>query len=287
MANSSRGCNMITFDFEFYQPSTIEDALDLFQQFHSEGKNVMYYSGGTEFISRARRNEILADVVIDVKRIPECYVLDNESDNIIIGSAVSLNKITEEKVFPLLGDVCKEIATRTERNKITIGGNIASNLPYKECILECLVADSDVVIAGRDGILRKSIHDVIGSDLAIEQGEFIVQIITKKESLKYPYFHFRRTAQSKVNYPILSMACLLQEGKIKVAFSGLCSFPFRSEKVENVLNDVDMPLKERFNKVIHLIPYGIVEDFFASKAYRLFVLEKALEEMIDGAGVVS
>src|SRR5690625_4959595 len=123
---------MISFDFEFYQPTTIVNAINLFQQVKSTGKKVMFYGGGTEFISRARRNEINVDVVIDLKEIPECNVFDRENDEFIIGSTVTLNQIADEKMFPLLGDVCKEIATRTERNKITIGGNVVSNLPCKE-----------------------------------------------------------------------------------------------------------------------------------------------------------
>jgi len=278
---------MISFDFDFYKPATIKEAVDLFNHFSSTGKNAMYYSGGTEFISRARRNEIAVDVVIDLKGIPECCSVENENDEIVIGSAVSLTKIAEEQIFPLLGDVCKEIATRTERNKITIGGNIASNLPYKEGLLALLVADSDFLIASPEGIGRRNIHDVYDTELNLGQGEFIVQVVTKKVKPKYPHFNFRRTTQSRVNYPVLSVASLLEEGKIRVAFSGLCTFPFRSLQMEKVLNDFDIPLKERINKIVHLVPSYVVDDLLATEKYRLFVLEKALEEIIDEAGVVS
>lgn len=278
---------MISFDFEFYQASTIDHAINLFQQVKSAEKKAMFYGGGTEFISRARRNEIDVDVVIDLKKIPECNAFDRENDELIIGSTITLNKIADEKIFPLLGDVCKEIATRTERNKITIGGNLVSNLPYKEGLLALLVSDSELLIAGPEGMKRRNIHDISEPGLDLKEGEFIVQIIVKKDTLQYPYFHFRRTTQSRINYPIISMVCLLIDGKMRFAFSGLSPFPFRSAQIEKILNDFDIPLKERFNKIVHLIPSNIMDDFSASQAYRLFVLEKALEETIDGAGVVS
>ncbi|ETI66445.1 hypothetical protein [Neobacillus vireti] len=42
---------MIPFDFEYYKPNTITDAIQTFQEIESQGKEVIYYSGGTEFIT--------------------------------------------------------------------------------------------------------------------------------------------------------------------------------------------------------------------------------------------
>ncbi len=277
---------MISFDFEFYQPTTLDDAISLFQQFKSDGKNVMYYGGGTEFISRARRNEIYADVVIDLKKIPECYTFEMEDDDLVIGSTVTLSKIADENIFPLLADVCRHIATRTARNKITIGGNIASNLPYKEALLALLVADSELLISSPKGEYRKNINEIFEGGFKLKRDEFIIQIMTKKEMLHHPYYHFRRTPQSSINYPVLSMACLSNEGKMNVAFSGLCSYPFRSLKIEKVLNE-SIPFSEKFNKITHLIPANIADNFTASREYRLFVFEQALKELMEEKGMVS
>jgi len=269
---------MIAFDFEFFQPTSVEDAINLYEHFDSEQKNVIYYSGGTEFISRARRNEVLIDVVIDLKKIPECGLIETKEDEIVIGSAVSLSNINDNEIFPLLSRVCRKIATRTERNKITIGGNIASNLPYKEVLLALLVSNSDLLIASEKGTYRKNIHDFMKPEGMLKQSEFIVQIMTKNDIVKQPYFYFRRTPQSSINYPVLSMACLMNGDKLNVSFSGLCSFPFRSTKIEKVLNE-QLSTGEKYHKIIHLIPDSIVDDFIASSEYRLFVLENALQDL--------
>ena len=66
----------------------------------------MFYSGGTEFITFARVNKLSADAVIDIKGIPECNVLEMHGDQLVIGAAVSLNKITEFKSVSLVGANC-------------------------------------------------------------------------------------------------------------------------------------------------------------------------------------
>ena len=56
---------MISFDFSYYKPVSIEEAILLYQTLTSQGKKAMYYAGGTEIITGARMNQIVFDAVID------------------------------------------------------------------------------------------------------------------------------------------------------------------------------------------------------------------------------
>src|SRR5699024_485324 len=189
-------------------------------------QNIYYISGGTEFISRARRNEISCDAVIDIKGIPETNLMQWDGDQLITGACCTLSSVAAGGLFPLLSDVTTSIATQTERNKITLGGNIASNLPYKEAIMPFLIADSEVVIASEKGTAKRPIKDVYTEGSLLRDGEFIVQFITKRHWTTLPFMHLRRTKQSHVNYPIVSLAAL-QDGKdIRIAVSGLIDYPF-------------------------------------------------------------
>ena len=44
---------MIPFDFEYYRPDSISQAVDLFMSLTRQAKKPMYYGGGTEIISMA------------------------------------------------------------------------------------------------------------------------------------------------------------------------------------------------------------------------------------------
>ncbi|MDV2583678.1 FAD binding domain-containing protein, partial [Alkalibacillus haloalkaliphilus] len=63
---------MISFDFEYYKPTSINEATQLFQSLVEQGKEPIYFSGGTEVITLGRINQIQTDAVIDFKGIPEC-----------------------------------------------------------------------------------------------------------------------------------------------------------------------------------------------------------------------
>lgn len=67
---------MIPFDFNYYQPASIQKAVEWFQLLHKRKKNPMYYAGGTEIITFARTNSIHPGAVIDLKllfRIVTCH----------------------------------------------------------------------------------------------------------------------------------------------------------------------------------------------------------------------
>lgn len=280
---------MISFDFAYHKPATIDEAVSLFQTYRSEDKEAFYYGGGTEFISRARMNEIKADAIIDLKGIPECNEFKRENNNIIIGSAVTLTKIAEATLFPLLSNVSRLIATHTERNKITIGGNISSNLCYKEAILPFLLADSELVIAGEKGVRKSDINNVYQTKngIQLKDEEFIVQIITNDKFSEFPYSNCKRTKHSKVNYPIVSLASLQVDGQIRLAISGVCDFPFRLKKIEMEINNSSVSVEKRIQNVMKHIPTTILDDLHASRAYRKFVLGNELKKVLDNIEGVS
>src|SRR5699024_2192124 len=150
---------MIPYDFKFYSPPTVEEAIDIFLTSDADGLTPMYFNGGTEFISRARKGEIAVDVVIDVKGIDFCQAHFLRDGELTIGSSITLNALISNNFYPLLSEVARAIATNTARNKITVGGNMQSHLPYKETMLPFLLANSELLIAGKYGLSRVNIHD--------------------------------------------------------------------------------------------------------------------------------
>ncbi|REB06086.1 xanthine dehydrogenase [Sporosarcina sp. BI001-red] len=272
---------MIAFDFKYIKPTTAKEASKLFLNAKQKGNKAMFYSGGTEIITLARVNQLQTDMVIDIKGIPECNVLEIRGNELVIGSTVSLNDIAKSKLFPLLGDTVQRIADHTSRNKITIGGNLNSELIYKEGILPLLVADAKVKLA--KGLEQRivSLESIFKKQLELETGEFLVQIIVDKSYLDHPHMAKKRTKISKVGYPVVSVAALVKECQIQIAFSGVCQYPFRSFKLESVLNDTKVPVMERIGTAMQHLPEDVVDDIQGTKAYRTFVLRNVLKDILE------
>ncbi|WP_353097489.1 FAD binding domain-containing protein [Tissierella praeacuta] len=272
---------MIPFDFEYYKPDTIEDAIKLFKELELSEKNPIYYGGGTEFISMARMFNRYTGAVIDIKGISECNVFEFKNDNLIIGSAVTLTKIAEENPFPLLTLTVKRIADHTIQDKITLGGNLIGTIIYKEAILPLLLCNSEIVI--QSSVCKKTVKamDLYNEKLQLADDEILVQVIIDKKFLQLPYSHVKRTKNEKIDYPLITMTSLKDNERISVAFSGLCKHPFRSIEIEEILNDRSISKDKRIRKVINIIPYEILHDISGSSEYRKFVLYGMLYELLN------
>jgi xanthine dehydrogenase molybdenum-binding subunit len=277
---------MISFDFEYYRPNSIDEAVNIFNTLDSQDKMPIYYAGGTEFISMARENKIIIGAVIDIKEIPECNVLESNNNEIVLGSAVTLSKISDSKLFPMLSKVIRRTADHTSRDKITLGGNICGKIQYREAVLPFLLCDSKVLMAGPGGMRTAFINDIFDQEIKLGKGEFLVQVITDKEYEEAPYEAVRRTKQEKVDYPLVSLLLMKKDNNIRAAFSGVCGFPFRSLEIEDQINKSSGDMEENMNNIVSGLPKPIISDIRGSAEYREFILRFALTEALQKIGGV-
>jgi CO/xanthine dehydrogenase FAD-binding subunit len=271
---------MIPFDFEYYKPSSVLEAVELFRHLITQGKRPMYFSGGTEIITWARMNSIQPRAVVDLKSIPECNVIDFHKNNLVIGSCVTLSALSEINPFPLLSETSQGVADQTARNKITIGGNICGKIHYREAVLPLLLANSRMVIAGLKGMKEVSIHKVFLEQIRLESGEFLVQIMTDREYVSLPFVHFKKRQIGNVGYPLVTLSALKKDNQIRTAYSGVCAFPFRSIEIDHVLNDPTLSLEVRIKEAIGKIPAPVLTNTEGSAAYREFVLKQTMTEAV-------
>ena len=54
LAHTAGGCAMIPFDFVYYRAEVLKEAADTHAWLRSEGKNPIYYAGGSEIITLCR-----------------------------------------------------------------------------------------------------------------------------------------------------------------------------------------------------------------------------------------
>lgn len=267
---------MIPFQFDYYRPDTISEAVKLYGQLDSEGKKPLYYGGGSEIISMSRVNNLRTGAVIDLKSVPECCELKTDGDHLVIGSSVTLSAITEANLFPLLSRACGRIADHTMQCKITVGGNVCGTIIYKEALLPLLLSDCTVLVAGAGHLKKVSVHHLFNQRLNLFPGEFIVQFLVEKKYAALPYFHIKKTKNEKIDYPLISLSAVVVEGQLKLALSGLCEFPFRSVKLEAELNRKGAPMEERIRNATELLPAPVLNDVSGSDRYRMFVLKNTL-----------
>lgn len=281
MSSIKGGVALISYDFEYYLPTTINGAVQLFEDLHGKGKNPIYFSGGTEIITLGRLNVVKAGAVIDIKQIPECAIFELQKEYLVTGATTTLTNIEEVNLFPLLRNTVSEIADRTARNKITVGGNICGQIYYREAVLPFLLSDSQMVIAGSKGIKTVSIHEAFQQELLLETGEFLVQIKTDRSYLNSPFVSIKKRRQWNTGYPLITIAALKVNGMIRIAISGLTKYPFRSIQMEEILNNSGISIDERINQAVQDLKVPPLNDSEGSFQYRLFVLKNTLQDVLQ------
>jgi len=278
---------MIAFNFEYYKPDSLEEAVNLYKDLSDSGKEPLYYSGGTEIITMARRNDLATKAVIDIKGIPECNVFEIKDNQLIIGAAVTLTHIAENKSIPFLSKTADFPADHTSRNKITVGGNICGKIIYKEAVLGHLIGDSNVSIYGEKGKRNAPIIQAFNQKLQLEKGEFLFQLATEMNYSNLPYISMKKTKQGKMEYPLISIAAIKKNNNIQMAFSGVCPFPFRSIEMEGYINNKAITKEQRIEGSINHLPAPIFGNIQGSAEYKKFVLKNLLEytlKTLDGEG---
>ncbi|WP_066288050.1 FAD binding domain-containing protein [Bacillus sp. FJAT-29937] len=271
---------MEAIDVEYYQPRSLQEAIEIFYQLSQEQKQPMYYAGGTEIITFRRLNLVSPGAIIDIKGIPECKVFEVNDNFLFTGAGVSLTFIADNNHFPLLSKTSRGVADHTARNKITIGGNICGQIFYREAVLPFLLTDSYIVTAGYEGVKSLPIHQVFNQSLSLNEGQFLVQLMTEKSYLELPHLTIKKRQQWETGYPLITFAAIKKDDEMRIAFSGLCPFPFRSLEVERELNNKSVPFDERINNSIKYLPSPILSDVEGSKEYRLFVYKNTLMDIL-------
>jgi CO/xanthine dehydrogenase FAD-binding subunit len=275
---------MIPFNFEYFKPQTFQEAVRIFQDLGRDKKNPMYFSGGTELITLGRLNLVYTDAAIDLKGIPDYSAISQYENYLVIGGGATLTSIEEVNLFPLLSDTVSEIADRTARNKITLAGNICGQIFYREAILPLLLSDCVCALAGTEGMVYKPINNIFNGEIQLKQGEFIFSILIEEKYLKMPYVSIKRRKQWDIGYPLVTVAAIKTEDEIRMAFSGVCPFPFRSAEMEMALNDRSLSVEERAVKALSFVPAPVLNDVEGSAEYRLFVLKNTIVDAIQAIG---
>lgn len=292
---------MIPFAFTYYRPATLGEALSLKQA----QPRALWYAGGTEIISMARVGSIRPAAVIDIKALPELRGLEVRSSKLQngrpqegklhMGACLTLSQIAESGLFPLLGQTISRIADHTNQCKITLGGNLAGTIRYREASLPLLlmdataqVADSSQMPYGNSPALDGSnvrtlpFRDIFTGRLCLPPEALLLSVEVDESCTRWPFAHFKCVRADKIDYPLFTLAAAKDDvGALRFAFSGLWEAPQRSMAMEQALHSTGGSLDARIDAMLEALPSPPLTDTLGSSAYRLFRLRAALKDAIQ------
>lgn len=274
---------MISKDFIYIKPDNLKEACEAYKNFEQKGLSPYYLSGGTEIVTFSRRGILSPDVLIDLKKIKECSEIYFDNGSLVIGSAIPLNVLIESNYSKIFSKSIRFIADRTTRNRISVGGNVIGQLPYREAILPMLIFDAKVKIFGSDGLKEENINQIFDKNLKINKGDIVVQFVIKKDYLNLDFYYDRKVFYSRVDYPIVSILFVKDE-KLKMAITGAFSFPIRDFESEEILNRDDLDFNKKIENLVQKFLPLFKSDFRSSKEYRIELFKIILSDALKYFG---
>lgn len=144
-------------DFEYAAASNVDEAVSLLA---ARGDRARILAGGTDIIVQLREGLREADLVLDVKKIPELMSLSfDPKQGLQLGAAVPCYKIYENeslaKAYPALADSARIIGGWQIQSRASIGGNLCNSSPAADSIPSLIALDAVCQIAGPTG--RRSV----------------------------------------------------------------------------------------------------------------------------------
>lgn len=138
--------------FEYFRPSTLEEALEILARYEPEAKVL---AGGQSLVPLMNFRLAQPRYLIDIGGLTDLAEIREENGSLAIGAMTRQSAIEDSPVVraksPLLFEATKRVAHRTIRNRGTIGGSLAHADPSAEYPAVLTALDGDVVALGPDG----------------------------------------------------------------------------------------------------------------------------------------
>jgi len=167
-------------EFEYAAPVDLDEAVGLLAK---AGDRAQLLAGGTDIIVQLREGLRTADLVIDVKKIPELTWLEFLPETgLRLGASVPCWQIHENAAiaaaYPALAQAVNIIGGWQIQSRASVGGNLCNSSPAADSIPALIVHGAAAHLAGPNGRRTVAVADFCtgpGRNV-MQQGELLVAI---------------------------------------------------------------------------------------------------------------
>lgn len=278
--------------FEYYTPSTVQEALQLLE---SQGDEAKIIAGGQSLVAMMNFRAARPEALIDINNIKELDYLRKEGDELVIGALTRERTLEVSPLVkahcPILAKAITHIGHLPIRFRGTIGGTLVHSDPTAEIPVTSMALNAKMKIAGPSGerILDASEFFVTYLTSAIEENELLVEV-------RIPTFPPETTAWSYVDisrrfgdFAIVAVASILSlddKGVCKearIALGGVAPTPVRAKEAEALLAGqkiTDGIIEEAAIKAAESDNVDPDSDYHATAEYR-----KAMAKVLTKRGL--
>ena len=267
---------MIPSAFDYYAPTSLEEALSLLS---THGYEAKLLAGGQSLVPLMKLRLSKPKVLIDIGRVPGLDRIRLEGSHIVIGAGTTYSQMEGSELLrsssPLFPQTANLVADVQVRNQGTLGGALAHADPAADLPAAILAVDAEVKLVGpgRERWVKAQDFFIGMLATALSPEEILTEIrVPVMERVKTAYLKAAKRAEG---FAIVGVAVCLkanQEGiceDIRIGLTGITDKAYRADGVEKVMRGkkIDSRLIEEASaRVIDGV--DVADDVNASAEYR-------------------
>jgi aerobic carbon-monoxide dehydrogenase medium subunit len=265
---------MYPAQFEYFRPTTIDEAVKLLAQ---HGDDAKLLAGGHSLIPAMKLRLAQPKAVVDLGRIANLSYIREAGGRFAIGAMTTHADIQASSVLrarcPLLPETASHIGDMQVRNKGTIGGSLAHADPAADWPAAILALDAELEIVGPRGTrtvqANRFFIDLLQT--AIAQGEILTEIRVPATPRSVAYV---KTEQKASGFALTGVAAIVDGNAVRVAVTGVAATPYRATAVEQALADGPLTPERIVRAAAHAADgVDALSDIHASSEFRVHLAQ--------------
>ncbi len=265
-------------NFDYEAPTSLASALELL----ARPGEISPMAGGTDVIDQLKNNRRNADLVVDLKRIPDLLVLESNGSGLRIGSAVSCTEVhnftAENGNYSALAESSELVGSVHIQNRASIGGNVCNAAPSADTIPSLLIHEAVAHTASASGEREIPLIDFFAGpgQTVLQKGEILKELGVPTPSANTTSAYLRFIPRNEMDIAVAGVGSLIEVDpssdvvtKARIALASVAPTPVRAYAAEEFLEgkniDVEVIAKTADLAVEATIP---ITDVRGSAEYR-------------------
>jgi aerobic carbon-monoxide dehydrogenase medium subunit len=233
-------------DFEYFRPTTIEEALSLYNK---GGKDARLLAGGTELINEMRAGKTQPKQVIDLKYVRSLDFMELTPERLRIGALYRVRDAeTSDQLrhsrFGAISFAAGTLGSPQVRNKATIAGNVCRCSPSADLIppLIALGARATIAGVGRERIMPVEELLLGPGKTALLPGEILTELDMPDTTRYTGCSYYKLSPRKSLDLAVVGVAVMLKMDRrvsrcldARIVLGAVAPTAIRAKKAESIL----------------------------------------------------
>jgi carbon-monoxide dehydrogenase medium subunit len=235
-----------TEPFEFYQPSTLQEASRLLKD---NGPGGRFLAGGTDLVIAMKEKGLLPKYIVDLKRVPGLSgIRENSDGSITLGALTTMYAIETSALiknkYPFLAQSAAEVGSIQIRNRATIGGNMANATPSADTAPALIALNATAKIASANGERTINLEDFFKGpgQNAMNADEILTEVTIPKTAANLVGEYIKFSPREMMDLAYVGVAVAYNLGakdkkchRVRIVLGAVAPTPIRAKRAEAAL----------------------------------------------------